>query len=90
MNFLAKYDFEIKHGKGRANLVPHFLSQMEVKDPPVEEVNKGDLVNLIESTNDGYEEQLAQVYQFLWTGRIESGDENDKRRLRRRALKFVV
>lgn len=63
---------------------------MEGKERQVEEVDERDLVNMIESTSKAYNEKLTQVDQFLWTGRIELGDSEEKRMLCRRALKLVV
>lgn len=55
---MAEYDFDIRHRKERANLVPDFLSRLEGEEPGIDEVDEGDLVNLIETSWDEYEDHL--------------------------------
>ena len=60
IDFLAEYEFEITHRKGKANLVPDFLSRLEGDAPKDEDLDEGDLVCAI-SESEEYETSIRNV-----------------------------
>lgn len=93
MDFIAKYEYTVRHKRGKENVVPDFLTILEDDSAPPEELpDEGEIAcaNLLTEEEEDLQERLFDIKMYLSGLEYKVGDIKARRFVRKAADHHIV